>query len=624
MQMPPVKTERSSFGLWRFLSLFILCALCCQMNWLKLNQLDLDPVRWLSEGGRAAAGEFPYIDFSWQFPPFALGLVGGLFHLFGSTFLVAQVLMDVLGAIAVMLFLSVARVICRDSITWALTLLFIAVGEMGTTLFTLKLYSPAALTGIIGTLLMLLASARLLQKPVFHAGMYAMFCAGSFICLLSKPEFVFGCVGIWLGLAAGDRMIFTSRSRTDWFLRQGGLALSMSVPAAAVYLWIGMRTGRENLWQGFSGYGGAAHSCPWWPTGFGFFYVLGGLGEGTLLLGMLALCGAQPWTRHRRLFAFLAIPSAAAAIFQIWLVRGDILFYVAQPLWYRILHYIISPQTILFPFVCLGFVALPVAIAGLIKLHRAGRPMDPHYATLLVLLSCAAMLSIRSLFGTLEGPVPLISVASQPFWILLAPALLCPLMLCPLLSPQAPAPARSVKWIAGTLFAYAAILLLGYLPAELKRPYSTLQTRAGAVRLGQFEPDASVYRFLVQAEQPGEGLIDLPYGGGFNFAARLKSPLFTTQHILLPVPFHYLEDDLKRAENHPPGLAVVAARPRFGTSYGGHQGCSFPAITWKPRGGDSLPGYVYPIADFLEKNYSVAAQFGGRLILKWRGSPDSR
>src|SRR5664279_101466 len=109
MQDEPVASEKLSFRLWYSVSLFALCVVCCWMNWLKMKELDFDQARWLFECGRAAAGEFPYRDFSWQFPPLPLAIFAGLFHWFGSTFLVAQIGLDLLSAAAVVLFLAVAR-----------------------------------------------------------------------------------------------------------------------------------------------------------------------------------------------------------------------------------------------------------------------------------------------------------------------------------------------------------------------------------------------------------------------------------------------------------------------------------------------------------------------------------
>jgi hypothetical protein len=603
------------FGWLRSISLLAICAVCCRSNWLKMNDLDFDPARWLFECARAAAGEFPYRDFSWQFPPVSLAIFAALFRSFGSTFLVAQIGLDVLSGVAVILFLALARALFRDTIAWALTVLFVAMGEMANTLFTLRLYTPALLTGLIGTLLMLVAAAGFLRTPQFRVREYVMLCTGSLMCLLSKPEFVLGCLAIGIALAIADRLVFRSRAKRDWAGRQLGLTVAMYVPAAAVYLWIGVKAGWQNLWQGFSGYGGAATSCPWWPTGFGFFCVLGGVGTGVLLLGSLSLFGVRPWQRHIRLLGFLAIPGLLATMFHLYLIRSNILAYGSQPLWYRIFHYVVLPDTVVFPFVCLGLVAFPAVVAWLPKQWSLGNAISPHMATLLVLFTAAVTLSARAVFGTLESARPTVAVAAEPIWLFLAVALFLPL-LAPADSRAGDAPAR---WVTGVLIAYAVFLLFGYLSVEFRRPYPMLQTRAGGVRLGQLEPDASLYRILEQTEQPGEGFVDLPYGGGLSFAARLRSPLFTTQHTLLPIPFHYLDRDLRRIASDPPRLALVADSEHFGTAYGGHQGCSFPAITWIPGRGDAIPGYVYPIVDFLRRNYTVAGRYRGRLLLAFRG-----
>jgi len=581
------------------------------MNWLRLTEFELDSGRWLFEAGRAAAGELPYRDFSWQHPPLGLAVFAGLFHRFGSTFLVAQVGLDFLSAVVVALFLAFSRKLFRDPIACVLTVLFAFVGGTGMTLFTLNLYTPAILTGFIGTLLMLLASSGFLQTYTFRALDYIMFCLGSFICLLSKPEFIIGSLAGWMALAAADRMVFPERPGRAWLTRQAALLFFISAPAAAVYLWVGEKTGWENLWQGITGYGGAARSCPWWPTGFGFFCFLGALGEGVLLLGILAFLGWEPWISYRRLLKRIAIPAAAAALFYTWLIRGDILIHREQPWWYHPLYYAISANTVLLPFVSLGLLAFLAAIALLWGDRYKGIAWDSRRATMFVLLVTAVALSVRTLFGDLEGPVPVVSAASLPAWLIWGVAFLC--------SFPSPKNARGtnapLRLIICALLAFAAVLPLEYFSVEEKGSYPTLRTRAGTVRLRELEPEASIYRFLTREEQPGETLVELPLSGGFYFAARLRSPLFATQHSELPIPFHYLKEDLKRLENHPPKLAVVSSAAGFGTIYGGHEGCAFPAIAWQPPEGDYQAGFVYPVVDFLQRNYAVAARFGDWLVL---------
>src|SRR5512139_1099920 len=89
-----------------WLSLVIIsafCALFMVLHWSKLDSLWGDPARWLFEAYRSASGETLYRDFAWQFPPLSLLLMSGAFRLLGGTFGAAQVVLDALSLIAVLL-----------------------------------------------------------------------------------------------------------------------------------------------------------------------------------------------------------------------------------------------------------------------------------------------------------------------------------------------------------------------------------------------------------------------------------------------------------------------------------------------------------------------------------------
>src|SRR5512139_1064581 len=108
-----------------WLSLVIIsafCALFMVLHWSKLDSLWGDPARWLFEAYRSANGEVLYRDFAWQFPPLSLLLMSGAFRLFGSTFEVAQLVLNVLSLIVVLLVWVVARQIMSARLALAVTI----------------------------------------------------------------------------------------------------------------------------------------------------------------------------------------------------------------------------------------------------------------------------------------------------------------------------------------------------------------------------------------------------------------------------------------------------------------------------------------------------------------------
>src|SRR3989304_218024 len=92
--------NRTRLGL---IVLGVTCAYAVWANWLKIYMLGFDAGRGFFEAYRLAQGELPYRDFMLQYPPLSTWLLGYAFRLFGSTFVTAQVVLDVIGAVVVWL-----------------------------------------------------------------------------------------------------------------------------------------------------------------------------------------------------------------------------------------------------------------------------------------------------------------------------------------------------------------------------------------------------------------------------------------------------------------------------------------------------------------------------------------
>src|SRR5260370_15923514 len=84
------RTDLLNLGL-----LVLVCAVFAWLRWAKLDELLWgDPVHWLHEVSRVAAGELPYRDYSFQYPPFTAFFFGWTFRLFGATFANASILVN--------------------------------------------------------------------------------------------------------------------------------------------------------------------------------------------------------------------------------------------------------------------------------------------------------------------------------------------------------------------------------------------------------------------------------------------------------------------------------------------------------------------------------------------------
>ncbi len=283
---PRDSSRNQSAPEWRDpISLLLVCAILAWLRWAKLDELLWgDPVHWLHEVSRVAAGELPYRDFSFQYPPFTAFFFGWAFRWFGATFATASVLVNFWSFTVVLLCYTLTRFLLPAGLRLAVCFLLVCVCVTSLTnfnLFSYRIYSPALATGAAGALLSLLGMLRVLRNPGTSNASLAMIAVGSGIAFLSKPEFA---------LANGCALVlFTILHRRLWW-NLSMLAFSI-LPAAALYGWLARGVGLRNLAAGISGYGLATFACPWWPTGIGIFGVAAALGEALVVATILSF----PW-----------------------------------------------------------------------------------------------------------------------------------------------------------------------------------------------------------------------------------------------------------------------------------------------------------------------------------------
>src|SRR5512136_1519385 len=208
------------------------------LRWGKLDSLWGDPARWLFEAYRSASGETLYRDFAWQFPPLSLLLISGVFRLFGGTFEAAQVMLDALSLIAVLLLWVVARRIMPAGLALAATIAgVIAIATGGGPdfrLFSLQLYTPALLTGLIGTLLLAWSLIAALQRGVMTMGTWLALSLGSTIGLLSKPEYAAANVAALVIFVLVDARVGPGAKSIAVWLRRSALVLALGLLPAAI------------------------------------------------------------------------------------------------------------------------------------------------------------------------------------------------------------------------------------------------------------------------------------------------------------------------------------------------------------------------------------------------------
>lgn len=101
------------------MGLCIVRALAIWTKWAKLQTLlSGDSPWWLHEVARFAWGEIPYRDFYWPYGPLSIAVFSYPMRWFGVRFETAQIVMDVLSLIIVVIYWRIPRgIYCRRGCT---------------------------------------------------------------------------------------------------------------------------------------------------------------------------------------------------------------------------------------------------------------------------------------------------------------------------------------------------------------------------------------------------------------------------------------------------------------------------------------------------------------------------
>jgi hypothetical protein len=575
--------------------LALICAFFLVLRWKKMASLVwLDPARWLNEFARVAHGEMPYRDFSFQYPPFAAFFYGWLLRWSGVTFTNVQIITDLLDLTIVVLCFLLIRQLLPRSLHLAAGGLLVAVcatSLMNFNLFSYVSYIPSLQTGAVGALLFLLGQLRYLEDRRFGRAGWTMVASGGFMALLSKPEYALALV---CAIA-----LFT------WILRDLKLGLKLAVaallPGVFAYAWVAKLAGTGNLLAGIGGYGLATAFCPWWPTGVGVFGILAALGEAALIGALLAF----PFKRGRLLLS--GIVGGLVFLTYIAYQNKSALTEPMLPLMERIrriLPSVFYTSAVLQPVMWVAIVVFVVCC-----LHPR-----KHSALLLILLWPVVM-SARSLFGSTQNIFPEVTAVDYPFLLVLAPYFLWRFL------NTATTPRYAVPATAALVVGYSLLRVIGGWPELLSdQRYGTLNTPAGAVKLLNYDTDSQIYRYVMAHTTASDYVLDLPYGGGLNFATGRPSPIFTTQLAGMGWAPRFQRRDLDRFQLHPPRLIIAQNEANLGTYWGfgqrGDRACTCPRLVWAPEAASWDPQYVFPLVKYIGEHYREVARIGNKVLLE--------
>ncbi len=590
--------------------LALVCGVFIALRWKKMGSLLwLDPAHWLNEISRLARGELPYRDFSFQYPPFVVFLYGGTLKLFGISFSVVQAITDVIDIGVVVSFYCLIRKLFPRTLHGAAGFCLICVcvtSLMNFNLFSYVTYSPSLQTGALGLLLLLLSFIQIVTNESIGYEAWLLAACGGFVAMLSKPESILASVVSFLILA-----FIIREPRRIWMI-----ALIVFVPAIVAYAALARIVGLTNLLEGFTGYGLATAFCPWWPTGVGVLGALAALGQATMLMTFTTLpkwrgFAAKYGARYR---ALLWATPVATAVYVTYIVYQSRHALTDPSLSWpervrRTLPYVIYTSPVLESILWVCILAFLI-LAWRLLFARNGRRTD---AVLLLILTAPAVMCSRSLFSSTQGIYPEVPGICYPFLLVLGPYLLWRFL------DSAAGRSYAIAVVASITVGYALIRIVGGWPEMLSgRPYGTLYTEAGSVKLLNYNNDAKVYSYVMSHTSPDDYVLDLPYGGGVNFASGRRYPIFNVQLSGLGVPSYYEQLDLDLIRQRRPRVVIGEDEPHLGTYWGfgqkGNRACPCPRLVWAPDRPSWDPNHVLPVVKYIEENYHVVDRIGNKLI----------
>ncbi len=483
---------------------------------------------------------------------------------------------------------------------------------------------------MIGLLIVLREVVDYLRAGTWGARRLSWLALGAAVCLLSKPEYILGLAGCLAALALADlRVWYRDRTFSSWLVQYTKILLACVAPSLMVYAVFAFLCGPRNVIAGVGGYGLAALSCPWWPTGLGLFGAVAALGYGVIDAALLSLTRFTAFkqrygSRYNLLWAATAVALVIAALYlpfcaELPMFQG----HITVP---RALTYFLSTGTVLLPVMWFSIVLCGWLAVRLLKSLKARIRFSTGDAILFSILSSAVLISLRGLFNGTMSQLSLASVAAYPIWFLIGPYLLIRV-----LQRAKPTNLEDRFSIAFAPFPVTAVVavflvfrLLNVVAGEVRRPYARIVTPAGTVRVTDTSVSPQVYAYIAGHSSPHEPILDLAGGGGINLADRRPSPLFSTQFTALEPPARYLRLDESLMRQHPPRLVIASAGANFGATYGicMNTGCTFPVLVWRSHRPACEASVAFPVLDYVRQNYHPLARFGDKIIYSRHGSLD--
>jgi len=254
-------------------------------------------------------------------------------------------------------------------------------------------------------------------------------------------------------------------------------------------------------------------------------------------------------------------------------------------------------------------IALFLTLAWRVLVRGDARQPDRE---LLLLAAIPAAMGTRALFGTTQGVYPEVAAICYPFLLILGPYFVWRFL-------QPAGPRYAAAMVIALTAGYGLVRIVGGWPDMLSdRHYGTLSTAAGNVRVRNFDTDAKIYDYVMRHTAPEDYVLDLPYGGGINFASGRRYPIFNTQLWGMGISPSYEQMDLDLMPQRPPKVIIGLDEANLGTYWGfgqrGNRACPCPRLVWMPDKSSWDPRHVFPLVRYIQEHYRVEERIGDRVL----------
>jgi hypothetical protein len=603
--------------------LIVLSGCFSYLQWSKIPSFWGDSARWMFETFRVFQGDIPYRDVASLYPPLSLYTFAIAYKIFGQTFGTAQMLLDILCFAMLASTYALSRLFLSVGISSAVVICLTFCGvssDSSFSLFGLSIYTPSILMASLGLNLFLIALILGVRRRTLRLSYVMLATLGCTLSLLSRIEFLLP-IALCMGLAS---LSLWNRQNERSALKVLGVALVVIVPSLLVFGYLIEVAGLNSVLEGLMNYGSTSMVCPYWPTGLGLLGFLAGLCEGILVYTVGTLLSDR--AAGNRYLLGLAIAASLVSGVYLYVARHDFPRYWAL----ATLEQFSSRQT-LTAALSLTHLLVPVmsvAVAlTLATLWRIGLALVKHRCVSeavtdeAVLYAAGAALGIRSLFGTLFTEIPGVSPTTYSILFVIGGLLLRKAFR---LRPGLTTTERGIVrgFIPAFVFlAYGLGRLFWHYHVESGSKYYPLDTLAGRVVVGS-KASVDVYRYVVANTRDNDFVADFAYGGGINFAARRRGPLFMTMFSFVMPSERYLVLDVERMRSTSPALVIGQDLPHLGAKYGSGttNGCMFPRLVWRSTRTSGNAGKSLPVISLVEENYTPVRRTDGILVLA-RASP---